>query len=76
MFFLICNKRTKLYCNELNMLEITTSDASGFTVSFYHSTNYYVDFLEKPSLEIQGLLVRDSPKALCCVLEQDTLSSA
>ena len=27
-------------------------------------------------LEIEGLLAQDSPEALCCVLEQDTLSSA
>ena len=27
-------------------------------------------------LEMEGSLVVDSPKALCCVLEQGTLSSA
>ena len=27
-------------------------------------------------LEIEGLLAQDSPEALCCILEQDTLSSA
>ena len=32
--------------------------------------------LESFILGIEGLLVRDLQKALCCVLEQDTLSSS
>ena len=31
---------------------------------------------ESARLEIEGLLVQDSPNVMCCVLEQDTLSSA
>ena len=35
-----------------------------------------MQLVERYRLVIEGLLIRDSPESLCCVLEQDTLSVA